>query len=314
MKLIHTLSHWPQSAHGSVMALGNFDGVHKGHQAVIGRSRDIARAQSRPLAVMTFEPHPRRYFRHDQPVLRIVPFAEKARLLRDAGVDYLYVARFNRAFSQLSAEEFMQDMLGDKLHVAHVVTGHNFTFGHNRGGNAQTLHKAQQRGDFAYTEVEAVADGEVYSSTSIRKALSEGRVEDAAAVLGRPYSIHGQIIHGDKRGRSIGFPTANIRPSPLFLPRFGVYAVRLLLGDVIYNAVANLGNRPTVDGQHCLLEVHALDTAFDGYGQQARVEFVHFIRPEQKFSGIDALTEQIAQDCVAAKAIHKDMQQKVQAL
>lgn len=314
MKLIHTLSYWPKPAHGNVMALGNFDGMHKGHQAVIGRARDIARAQNRPLAIMTFEPHPRRYFKPDLPILRIVPFAEKARLLRAAGVDYLYVARFNQAFSQLSAERFMRHILCEGLQVAHVVTGHNFAFGHNRSGTVQTLREAAQQGNFAYTEVEAVADGEVYSSTSIRKALREGQVNAAAAILGRPYSIHGVIIHGDKRGRSIGFPTANIRPSPLYLPRFGVYAVRLAVDDAEYEAVANLGLRPTVDGTHCLLEVHALDATFDGYGKHARVEFVQFIRPEQKFSGIDALVAQITQDCKAAKSIHQETQQKVQAL
>lgn len=288
------------------MALGNFDGMHKGHQAVIGRAHAIAREQGRPLAVMTFEPHPRRFFRPDLPVLRIVPFSEKARLLREAGVDYMYVARFNRRFCELSAQAFMADILCKGLSVAHVVTGHNFAFGHKRSGSVETLHEAQASGLFDYTQVEAVAREEsVYSSTAIREALAEGRMADAAALLGRPYSMHGTIIHGAKRGGGIGFPTANIRPAPLYLPRFGVYAVRLHVTGQHYDAVANFGNRPTVDGQTVLLETHALDASFDAYGAAARVDFVDFIRPEQKFSGIDALKAQIAQDVMAARAIHE---------
>lgn len=313
MKIIRSLEYWPSTAYGSVMALGNFDGLHKGHQAVIGRARAIAREQGRPLAVMTFEPHPRRFFRPGLPILRIVSFSEKARLLREAGVDYLYVARFNRAFSGLSAQEFIAQVLGAGLHVGHVVTGHNFAFGHQRGGSVQTLRDAAAAGAFDYTQVEAVAREEaVYSSTAVREALTEGRMRDAAALLGRPYSIHGTVIHGHKRGGGIGFPTANIRPAPLYLPRFGVYAVRLHVGGAHYEAVANFGNRPTVDGQTVLLETHALDAQFDAYGKAARVDFVDFIRPERKFSGIDALKAQIAQDVMAARAIH-EQQQKVQA-
>lgn len=315
MKIIHTLSHWPQQAHGSVMVLGNFDGMHKGHQAVIGRARDISRTQNRPLAMMTFEPHPRRFFREGLPILRIAPFAEKARLLRDAGVEYLYVARFNRAFSQLSADAFMREVLHDNLRVAHVVTGHNFAFGHKRSGDGETLREAAPGIGFDYTQVQAIApdDGGVYSSTAVRHALSEGDMEAAAAVLGRPYGMQGSIIHGDKRGRTIGFPTANIRPAPLYMPRFGVYAVVLYVDDVRYESVANFGNRPTIDGVRNLLEVHALDASFDGYGKRARVEFIKFIRPETKFSGIDALTAQIAKDTLAARAIHDQQRQKVQA-
>jgi riboflavin kinase/FMN adenylyltransferase len=314
MKIVQTLSHWPQSAHGSVMALGNFDGIHKGHQAVIGRAHEIARIQGRPLAVMTFEPHPRRFFKPSLPVLRIVPFAEKARLLRELGVDMLYVARFNQAFSELTPEKFIQDVLCDGLRVAHVVTGHNFAFGHRRGGNVTTLQQAATQAQFSYTQVEAVADGDVYSSTSIRNALSEGDMAAVSAVLGRFYSINGLVTHGDKRGRSIGFPTANMRPSPLYLPRFGVYAVLLHLQGQTYKAVANLGHRPTVDGTCCMLEVHALNARFDAYGKHARVEFVQFIRPEQKFSGLDALKTQIARDCEVAKMIHQDIQQKAQCI
>lgn len=200
MRIIRTLPFWPQAAQGSVMALGNFDGVHKGHHAVIGRARDIARHQGRPLAVMTFEPHPRRFFKPDLPILRIVPFSEKARLLRDMGVDYLFVAHFNRALSSLTAEEFSRAILKDGLQVAHVVTGHNFAYGYKRSGNGDTLRADAARFGFDYTQVEPamVEGGDVYSSTAIRKALTDGNVEEAATILGRPYGMHGVVIHGDR--------------------------------------------------------------------------------------------------------------------
>lgn len=315
MRITHTLSQWPESAYGSVMALGNFDGMHRGHQAVIREARFLAEAQGAPLAVMTFEPHPRRFFRPDLPILRIVPFSEKARLLRDAGVGHLYVARFDAAFSRLPASAFIGDVLLGALRVRHVVTGHNFAFGHRRSGDVTYLRERSQALGFGYTKVqEAGTEEGGYSSTVIREALAAGDVDAAVAVLGRPYVMRGHVIHGDKRGRSIGFPTANIRPAPLFLPRHGVYAVRLWLdGEAgALPAVANLGLRPTLDGSHRLLEVHAFDTARDMYGLEARVEFVKFIRPERKFSGIDALKAQIAQDVMATRAIH-EQQQKVQA-
>lgn len=313
MNITHSLSSWPQTAHGSVMALGNFDGMHRGHQAVIAEARKLAEAQGRPLSIMTFEPHPRRFFVPDSPVLRIVPFSDKARLLREAGVEYLYVARFNRDFSQLPAEAFIRDVLLQGLRVAHVVTGHNFAFGYKRGGDVAYLREQAGKIGFGYTEVGAVAPrgGElVYSSTAVREALARGAVDEAADLLGRAYTMRGRVIHGDKRGRSIGFPTANIRPAPLFLPRYGVYAVRLHVGGEVYDSVANLGMRPTVDGSRRLLEVHMLDANKDIYGLPVQAEFIGFIRPEMKFSGLEALTAQIAQDLLAAKAMHQQ-QQKV---
>lgn len=315
MRIIRNLSYWPQAAQGSIMALGNFDGVHLGHQAVIGRAREIARNQNRPLAIMTFEPHPRRFFQPELPILRIVPFSEKARLLRDAGVDYLFVARFNAAFSMLSAEEFVQHVLLKGLHVAHVVTGHNFAFGYRRGGNVEYLNACAKEKGFVYTRVDAAVmeGGEVYSSTAIRTALSEGQMEEVATLLGRNYVMRGPVIHGDRRGHSIGFPTANIRPVPLYSPRLGVYAVRLHVQGQVYPAVANLGMRPTVDGAQKLLEVHAFDASLECYGVRANVEFLSFIRPERKFSGLDALKAQINDDVRTAKAIHNIKENRLQA-
>ena len=305
MRLIRSLTNWPEAARGSVMALGNFDGLHKGHLAVLGAAREASRAENRPLAVMTFEPHPRRFFKPDLPILRIVPFAEKARLLREAGVEYLYVAHFNRAFSEITAERFVREILLENLGVGHVVTGYNFAFGNRRAGDADYLHDMAAELGFRYTRVPAYASEaapEGYSSTAIRHALATGKVEQASAMLGRPYAISGIVIHGDQRGRTIGFPTANIRPSPLFLPAFGVYAVRMQLANgESYEGVANLGTRPTVDGTGPRLETFAFGLNHEIYGEHARIQLCHFLRGEQKFSGIDALKAQIAVDVDAAK-------------
>ena len=303
MRIIRSFESWPQAAHGSVMALGNFDGMHRGHQAVIARAESLARAQNRPCAVMTFDPHPRRFFKPELPVLRVIPFAQKAQLMRNAGVDFLYVARFNRAFSELAAEEYLLDVLQEKLKVAHIVTGHDFAFGKGRRGNAAFL----QNNAPAYTSVEAVdgGGGEVFSSTGVRHALEAGDVEKAAQILGRPYVLRGSILHGDKRGRTIGFPTANLRPVPLFLPRFGVYAVRMKLAGKWHEGVANLGVRPTFGSEKPTLETHLFDFDGDIYGQRVEVELRRFIRAEQKFSGLEELKSQIARDGETARGYFK---------
>lgn len=302
MKVIRSLETWPVAAHGSVMALGNFDGVHKGHQVVIRTAHDIAREESLPCTVMTFEPHPRRFFKPDLPLLRIIPLAEKLRQLRHEGVNYLYLARFNKAFSHIPAENFIRDILLERLQVRHVVTGHDFSFGHERNGNVDMLEQTAKIHGFRYHCIDAVGDREhVYSSTAIREALTMGNMPEAAAILGRPYHLDGHVLHGDQRGRQIGFPTANIRPAPLFLPAYGVYAVRMYVCGAWYNGVANLGNRPTVDGQCCLLETHLFDFNKTLYGKKAHVELLQFIRPEQRFNGLDALKAQIARDCEIAR-------------
>lgn len=309
MRIVHSIPFWPQAAHGCVIALGNFDGVHAGHQAVLSRARALAHAQGVPLAVMAFEPHPRRFFNPALPVLRIAPFAEKARLLRAAGVDYFHVAHFNAAFASLSADAFVRDILLDGLKVSHVVTGHNFAFGHKRQGDSAYLAERAAALGFGYTQVDAASrEGEVYSSSAVRNALSEGDVVAASAILGRTYAMRGLVIHGDQRGRTLGFPTANIRPSPLFLPKAGVYAVRMRLqrGETdgeLMDGVANLGTRPTVDGHQLRLEVHLFDRDIDLYGRKVTVAFEAFIRAERKFDGLDALKGQISQDSTHARQL-----------
>lgn len=311
MRIIRDVRNWPQAAYGSVMALGNFDGMHPGHIEVISKAYTVAKEQNRPCAVMSFEPHPRRFFSPEKPLLRIIPLSEKIRALEACGVEWLFLARFNAVFSRITAQEFVDDVLLKQLRVAHVVTGYNFGFGYNRSGNSDFLQaRADQKG-FTYSRISEVKkeDTVSYSSSAIREALRAGDMQKTCLLLGRNYSITGRVIQGDKRGRQLGFPTANIRMPSLWMPALGVYAVRVTLesGKVV-SGVANLGNRPTVDGSRCLLEAHLFDISEDLYGQRLKVELLQFIRAEQKFSGLDALKSQIAHDVLAARVSLEDVQ------
>jgi riboflavin kinase / FMN adenylyltransferase len=331
MRIVRDSSAIPSSCTGSVLALGNFDGLHLGHRAIVQKTLALARAAGKPAGVMTFEPHPRRVFRPELPPLRIFPFREKARLLGGLGVDFIRVVRFTRAFSETSAEQFITRILHEQMQVSHVVTGDDFTFGHNRTGNAAYLRDmAGKLGFGAIACAPVLQGGERCSSTRIRSVLSEGNMQEVAVLLGCPYSITGRVQEGDKRGRTIGFPTANIVPSRIFLPASGVYAVRVSLchshesgnlgqdprfrgGDKlnvdkrfkpqIINGVANLGRRPTFAGTEMRLEVHMFDFAGDLYGQRLCVQLIDRIRGEQKFDGVAALKKQIAEDCVRAREI-----------
>jgi riboflavin kinase / FMN adenylyltransferase len=296
---------------GAVVAIGNFDGVHLGHQAVIGETGRIARAQNAPLAVLTFEPHPRRVFRPDDPPFRLTPFRAKAQAIEALGVDLLVTLHFDHAFAQLSAEDFIDQVLVRHLGVRHVAVGFDFTFGHGRRGTATLLQAEGRARGFAVTVVEPVtaAGGAVYSATRIREHLVAGRPRDAAALLGRFWEIEGRVERGDQRGRGIGFPTANLALDDYLRPAAGVYALRAALetegGMLWHDAVANLGRRPTFGGSDLRLEVHIFDFDADLYGRHLRVALIEHLRPEQKFSGIDALKAQIAADAAQARAILK---------
>lgn len=301
MRIIHSRNAWGQFPKNAVIALGNFDGLHKGHQVLLQQARALADDYGCPLAVMTFEPHPRRFFQPDLPILRIIPFAEKARLLKAAGVDILLVAPFNKPFASITAESFVTDMLVKELQVRHVVTGYNFTFGYKRGGDSSFLAAKAEEYGFGYLQVDAV---EGYSSTAVRDALKAGDIAGANHMLGRPYAIQGTVLHGDKRGRQLGFPTANIRPAPLYLPKFGVYAVRLYVNGKWHDGVANLGIRPTIkNDSQPMLEVHLFDMVVEFYSERVKVELLHFVRGERKFDGLDALKAQIADDVIQAKML-----------
>ncbi len=284
------------------MALGNFDGLHLGHQAVIREAVAIAKRLCVPSAVLTFEPHPRRVFQPQTPPLCILPFREKALQLRSLGVDMLRVIRFTPAFAHTTATQFVTDILHQQLRTQHVVTGEDFTFGYRREGQVMQLRQLAEPLGFGVTTCAPVfADGARCSSTRIRALLTEGKVEDAARLLGRPYSITGRVRAGDGRGREIGFPTANVAHGQIFLPATGVYAVRVVYGQHLLNGVANLGQRPTFAGSQVQLEVHCFGWQGTLYGKRIEVMLLKHLREERKFESVEALQAQIAQDCSEAR-------------
>lgn len=309
MQIIRYIADVPAALQGGVVALGNFDGLHRGHQAVIEKAQQIARDTGVASAVMTFEPHPRAFFQPDQAPFRLSPFRIKCRQMRFKGVEFLYVQRFDAAFSSNTADAFVDQFLIDGLKVSHVVTGYDYVFGSKRGGNADFLKERGRKDGFGVTAVDEFridASAQV-SSTAVREFLSEGACKEAAKLLGRYWEIAGRVQHGDKRGRQIGFPTANVPLGEHHHPREGVYAVRAGIdqgGETVwYDAVANFGRRPTFNKTDVLLEVHLFGFEGDLYNRNLRVGLIEFIRPEQKFDGLDSLKAQLAQDCDAARGI-----------
>jgi riboflavin kinase / FMN adenylyltransferase len=304
----------PGSSHpqGAVLAMGNFDGLHKGHAALIGVARDHARAAGVPAAVLTFEPHPRSVFMPEGEPFRLTPFRVKEREIARLGVDLLFVQHFDLAFAKKSAESFVEDVLLGAVGVTHVVVGHDCTFGNRRRGTPAMLRAAGAEHGFGLTVVEPVrgADAAVYSSTHIRELLKAGKPREAAQQFGRFWEIDGRVMAGERRGRTIGFPTANLGLGEYLRPALGVYAVRVsgdgpddpLAGRTI-DGVANIGLRPTVGGLEPRLEAHLFDIETDLYGRHLRVSLVEFIRPERKFAGLDALKAQIAADAAEARKI-----------
>jgi riboflavin kinase/FMN adenylyltransferase len=293
----------PGQLRGGIVALGNFDGFHKGHQAVVGRAVARARAEGRPALVATFEPHPMRFFRPDSPWFRLTTMDQRARLIAAAGVDALFVFRFDREFAALGPEEFVARWLVEQLGVAGVATGEDFTFGTKRAGDVGLLASLGEKYGFVAEAVPAVQDnGETISSSRIREALRAGDCETATHLLTRPFALEGIVEHGDKRGRAIGYPTANIGLDRYLRPRFGIYAVRGTLADGrIVDGAANLGIRPTFEPPRELLEPFFFDFSADLYGQKIEVALVSYLRPEAKFDTIEALQAQMARDCEEAK-------------
>jgi riboflavin kinase/FMN adenylyltransferase len=308
MKLFRHYTPLPEQVRGTAVALGNFDGVHRGHRAVIAAAQEQARALGKPSAVLTFEPHPRSQLGPAAAPFRLTPFRPKARLIEALGVGALFVIHFDEAFSHRSAEEFVEEVLVAGLGVRHVVVGYDFVFGHNRAGGAELLRRLGATHGFGVTEMQPVTDpvGGAHSSTRIRALLQEGRPDKAAEALGHAWEIEGRVEHGDKRGRTIGFPTANLELGEYLRPRFGVYAVRAGIdqGERTrwVGGVANLGSRPTVGGVVERLEVHLFDIDEDLYGRHLRVQMLHFLRPEQRFASFEALKVQIEADSAAARA------------
>jgi riboflavin kinase/FMN adenylyltransferase len=308
MHVFRTWSEVPAALKGGVIALGNFDGLHLGHQAVIGRALGLARAKGVAAAVMTFEPHPRMFFKPDQEPFRLSPFRMKARVIEALGVDYLYVQTFDKEFSQRSPENFVSEILVGGLGISHIVVGYDYVFGYQRKGNADVLRELAAKYGFEVTAIEKLSAGEErFSSTNIRNLLREGKPRDAARMLGRYWEIEGRVESGDKRGRLLGFPTANVPYRDYLHPKKGVYAIRAGVdhgGETMWrDGVANFGNRPTFDKTDVLLEAHLFDTNEDLYGKHLRVALIDYIREERKFDGLEALKAQIAADSETARRV-----------
>jgi riboflavin kinase / FMN adenylyltransferase len=294
---------------GAIVAIGNFDGVHLGHRQVIERTGALAKAAAAPHAVLTFEPHPRSVLHADAAPFRLTPFRAKSRLIEALGVELLFTLHFDQAFAQQSAEDFVERVLVTGLGARHVVVGYDFVFGHSRRGTPALLAEEGRRLGFGVTIVDPVATpgGPVYSSTRIREHLSQGRPREAATLLGRFWEVEGRVERGDERGRTIGFPTANLRLEDYLRPAAGVYAVRAGIEERArvewHDGVANFGRRPTVGGSDLRLEVHLFDFAGDLYSRHLRVELIDYLRPEQKFPGLDVLKAQIAEDARRAREL-----------
>lgn len=295
----------PAPLRGGIVALGNFDGFHAGHQAVVGRAVARARAEGRPALVATFDPHPVRFFKPDVPPFRLTTLDQRQRLFAGAGADAMLVFHFDATLARLPAEQFVTERLLGLIGAAGVVTGEDFTFGKGRGGNIQVLAQLGAQHGFSVDTVGAVADhGQAVSSSRIRELLQAGDPRAAAELLTRPFAIQGVVEHGDKRGRTIGYPTANLSLGTYLRPRYGIYAVRGRLPDGgVLDGAASLGIRPTFEPPKELLEPYFFDFAGDLYGRTIEVELIDFLRPEAKFDSLEALTAQMEADCERARAI-----------
>jgi riboflavin kinase / FMN adenylyltransferase len=298
----------PPGLAGAVVAIGNFDGLHRGHLAVIRRARTLAQELNCPCAVLTFEPHPADFFKGPNTIFRLTPRDTKARALEQLGIDGMIVITFDKALASLPAEAFAVEILVRRLNVRAVVVGYDFHFGAGRSGSPAFLKEAGKRHGFAVEIVERVAadtadTNEAASSTAARAALEAGDVDEAARLLGHPFVIMGKVIHGQELGRTLGFPTANLLPDQSCRLRHGIYAVRVVAGTKIYDGVASYGRRPTFDNGRALLEAFLFDFSGDLYGETIEVLFIGWIRAEAKFASAEALIAQMNRDKARAKEI-----------
>jgi riboflavin kinase/FMN adenylyltransferase len=294
----------PEALRGAVLALGNFDGFHQGHQRVVAEAVSWARAEERPAVVATFDPHPVRHFAPHLPPFRLTTLDQRAELFAAAGADAMLVFAFDEALATMPAETFVRELLAGGIGAAGVVTGEDFTFGRGRGGDFSVLRAVGADCGIAARAVGPVMEGGLpVSSSRIRDALKAGDCQTAERLLTRPFAIRGTVQHGDKRGRTIGYPTANLQLGSYLRPRFGIYAVtgRVLASDAVLRGAANVGVRPTFDPPVELLEPYFFDFSGDLYGQEIEVAFRHFLRPEERFASLEALQAQMAQDCDTAR-------------
>lgn len=289
---------------GAVIAIGNFDGVHRGHRAVIDAAKAMAAKLDRPSAVLTLEPHPRSFFKPQEPLFRLSDERQKLRLLARTGIDGAIVLTFNAALAALSAEDFVGKILLERFAASGIVVGFDFHFGKGRGGSPAFLVEEGKRRGIPVEIVSPLEDeGRPVSSGGVRTALAAGQVVEAASLLGYPWFVSAEVIHGEKRGRALGYPTANLRLDPACGLKQGVYAVRVGLEGRLYDGVASFGRRPTFDNGALLLEVFLFDFEGDLYGRELDVAFLGWVRPEERFDSVPALVAQMEQDSARARAI-----------
>ena len=307
--MVQIVTDWrglPDGLRGASVAIGAFDGVHRGHQAVIARARAAADRLGAPLAVVSFDPHPRRWFQPEAAPFRLMTAGQMARAMAPLGVDRLYLLAFDAGMAAMSDETFARELLSDGLGILHATVGFDFTYGKGRTGSPEGLRRHGETLGFGVTVVDRIddPDGLKLSSSGVREALKAGDMTRAAAILGRPFAIEGEVVHGDKRGRTIGVPTANVAMGDYMRPAYGVYATRTRLPDGrVIDGVANLGVRPMFEIDQPLLEVWLFDFNEDLYGRTVETDLVAFLRGEMAFDGLDALKLQIEADAAAARAM-----------
>jgi len=307
VRVIHGWKHLPDSDRGAAIAMGAFDGVHRGHQKVIALAAEAAKTLDAPLGVITFDPHPRAYFRPDEPAFRLMKPDQQARALEGLGVDILYVLPWDPELATMTDREFATRVLHEGLGARHVAVGFDNSFGKDRTGTPETMRAYGEELGFGVSVAQEITDrdGEKFSSTSIREALRDGHPEEAARILGRPFAIEGPVVRGRQLGRKLGFPTANVALGDYVVPKFGVYATRTRLPDGRkLPGVANVGVNPTVEGVTApLLEVWLFDFDEDIYDQVIETDLVAFQRPELKFAGLDEMTVQVLKDAQEARRL-----------
>jgi riboflavin kinase/FMN adenylyltransferase len=303
-RLQRGLAHLPASLRGGAVAIGNFDGVHRGHQAVIAAAKVDAESYGGPALALTFEPHPRQFFAPAAPLFRLTPLPVKARLLEALGLSGAVVLAFDRYLASLEAEDFIEQTLVNALGIRHVVIGFDFHFGRGRGGTPDFLAESARRHGFGVHIVPPLGGAsEPVSSTRIRLALSQGNIAEATDLLGYTWFVEAAVRHGEKRGRGLGYPTANLALDPGTDLAHGIYAVKALIGDLWRPAVASFGRRPTFDNGAPLLEVHLFDFAGDLYGKTLLVAFIEYLRPEQRFENVGELVRQMGEDGARARGL-----------
>ena len=304
MQTFHGYSGLPPHVRRAALAIGNFDGVHRGHQALVGAAREAAAKAAAASGVILFEPHPREFFQPDRPHFRITPIARKLELLAGLGLDLALVLPFDAALARMTADEFIARVLVEAIGIGHAIVGYDFHFGRDRGGNTALLAEAGRRHGFAVTVVEPVAaGGEVFSSSAIRAELAQGDVLGAAISLGHWWRVAGTVIGGAHRGTGMGYPTANIDMPPGTALAHGIYAVRVIVGGEAHDGAAYLGTRPTFDGGKPKLEAFLFD--FDGnlYGREIAVELIGYIRGDRRFADAEAVKAQMDADCAEARRL-----------